>query len=140
MRRPRGSSSAVDQAQGASNIRCSSSPARRGTPDDQDDLAAVVVDVGPEEGDAVLLRRLLDPPHHGVEPFGQVAGPFSRTMASVPSKWRKATVAVRCSGSLTPPSRWLPDGDGHVAGQVDAVELGRHDGQVRGRARWARSR
>ena len=42
-------------------------------PRHQDDLAAVVVDVGPEERDLVLLDRRLHGPDDGVEPFGQIA-------------------------------------------------------------------
>ena len=90
----------------------------------QDDLAAVVVDVGPEKRHIVLLGRDLHPPDDGVEALGQITRPvfLEDGIRAVEVEERDGRGAVL--RFATPLEEMLPDGGGDVAGEVDAIELG----------------
>ena len=100
----------------------------------QDDLAAVVVDVGPEERDVVLLGGHLYPADDDVEPFGQVARAVLLDDGIGAVEVEEGDRGDAVLGFAAPFEQVLPDRRGNVAGQIDAVELGRRDGEHRGRA------
>ena len=92
-----------------------------GRPGDEDDLAAVAVDVGLEERHAVLVGHLLRRVTSAWSVSASSSGPLVSSISSTPPKWTNATAAWRCSGSARPDSTWRRTRSRDAGREVEAL-------------------